>query len=174
MTEILEMMKRVGQRIDALALDLARDAGIVARSAREFADASRAEADAVAQDAQAFAEETREEARAVARSAQAFVAQVREQAQTISRATPRVMSLAQAAAAVVARWRWLRLAQAARTGDPSLREEDHRDLARRVAAQAAELSMRRKACQGVSSGGASPPLRRGAIVPRRWRSDWSC
>ncbi len=139
MTEILEMMKRVGQRIDAMALDLARDAGMVARSARGFADASRAEADAVAKDAQAFAEETREEARAVARSAQAFVAQVREQAQTISRATPRVMSLAQAAAAVVARWRWLRLAQAARTGDPSLREEDHRDLARRVAAHAAEL-----------------------------------
>ena len=146
MTELLEMMKRVGQRIDAMALDLARDAGSVARSARAFADASREEADAIAKDAQAFADETREDARAVARSAQAFaaqireqVAQVREQAQTVSRATPRVMQLATAAAGIVARWRWLRLAQAARTGAPSLREQDHRDLARRVAASAAEL-----------------------------------
>jgi len=103
MTEILEMMKRVGQRIDALALDLARDAGTVARNAQAFAEATKG------------------------------------QAQTISRATPRVMTLATAAAGVVARWRWLRLAQAARTGEPGLREEDHRELAKRVAAQAAEL-----------------------------------
>ena len=47
--------------------------------------------------------------------------------------------LAQVAAALFARRRWLRLAQAARTGEPGLREEDHRDLARRVAAHAAEL-----------------------------------
>lgn len=103
MTELLDMMKRVGQRIDALALDLARDAG------------------------------------AVARNAQAFAAVTKGQAQTVSRATPRVLSLAQAATAIVARWRWLRLAQAARTGEPGLREEDHRELAKRVAAQAAEL-----------------------------------
>ena len=128
MTEILEMMTRVGQRIDALALDLAREAGAVARSARGFADASRAEADVIAKDTQAFVAQVREQ-----------VAQMREQAQTVSRATPRVMQLATASAGVVARWRWLRLAQAARTGDPSLREEDHRELAKRVAALAAEL-----------------------------------
>ena len=128
MNELLDMMKHVGQRIDAMALDLARDAGMVARSARGFADASRAEADAVAQDAQAVAAQVREQ-----------MTHMREQAQTISRATPRVMALATAAASIVARWRWLRLAQAARTGEPGLREEDHRELARRVAASAAEL-----------------------------------
>ena len=103
MNELVEMMKRVGQRIDALALDLARDAGAVARNAQAFAEATKGHA------------------------------------QTVSRATPRVMQLASSAAGVVARWRWLRLAQAARTGEPSLREQDHRELAKRVAGLAAEL-----------------------------------
>ena len=114
MSEPLDMMKRVGLRIDAMALDLARDAGAVARNAQVFADATRDQATA-------------------------FVDQARDQAVMVQRATPRVMKLAQAAAAIVARWRWLRLAAAARTGQPVLREEDHRDLARRVAAAAAEL-----------------------------------
>lgn len=121
MNELLDMVKRVGLRLDAMALDLARDAGLVARSAKAFADASREQASIVAKSAQAFADATR------------------DQATMVARATPRVMQLAQAAAAVVARWRWLRLAQAARTGEPDLREEDHRDLARRAAASAAEL-----------------------------------
>jgi ubiquinone biosynthesis protein len=121
MNELLDMVKRVGLRIDAMALDLARDAGMVARSAQAFAGA------------------TREQATVVAKSAQAFADATRDQAVMVQRATPRVMRLAQAAAAVVARWRWLRLAQAARTGEPGLREEDHRDLARRVAAHAGEL-----------------------------------
>lgn len=121
MNELLDMMKRVSLRIDALALDLARDAGMVARSAQAFAGATREQAEVVANSARAFADATR------------------DQAAMVQRATPRVMKLAQAAAAVVARWRWLRLAQAARTGEPGLREEDHRDLARRVAAHAAEL-----------------------------------
>jgi ubiquinone biosynthesis protein len=71
--------------------------------------------------------------------AQAFADATRDQATMVARATPRVIQLAQACAAIVARWRWLRLAQAARTGEPVLREEDHRDLARRAAASAAEL-----------------------------------
>ena len=121
MSELLDMMKRVSLRIDALALDLARDAGMVARSAQAFAGATREQAEVVATSARAFADATR------------------DQAVMVQRATPRVMKLAQAAAAIVARWRWLRLAQAARTGEPGLREEDHRDLARRVAAHAAEL-----------------------------------
>jgi ubiquinone biosynthesis protein len=99
MNDLLDMVKRVGLRIDALSLDLARDAGTVARNAQALAD----------------------------------------QAALYARATPRVGKLAQAAAAVIARWRWLRLAEAARTGVPGLREEDHRDLARRVAGYAAEL-----------------------------------
>jgi ubiquinone biosynthesis protein len=121
MNELLDMVKRVGLRLDAMALDLARDAGLVAKSAKAFADASREQASIVAKSAQAFADATR------------------DQATMVARATPRVMQLAQAAAAIVARWRWLRLAQAARTGEPDLREEDHRDLARRAAASAAEL-----------------------------------
>lgn len=121
MNELLDMVKRVSLRLDAMALDLARDAGLVARSAKAFAEASR------------------EQAAIVAKSAQAFADATRDQATMITRATPRVMQLAQAAAAIVARWRWLRLAQAARSGEPVLREEDHRDLARRAAAGAAEL-----------------------------------
>lgn len=121
MNELLDMVKRVGLRLDAMALDLARDAGLVAKSAKAFADASREQASIVAKSAQAFADATR------------------DQATMVARATPRVMQLAQASAAIVARWRWLRLAQAARTGEPDLREEDHRDLARRAAASAAEL-----------------------------------
>jgi ubiquinone biosynthesis protein len=121
MNELLDMVKRVSLRLDAMALDLARDAGLVAKNARAFAEASR------------------EQAAIVAKSAQAFADATRDQATMITRATPRVMQLAQAAAAVVARWRWLRLAQAARSGEPVLREEDHRDLARRAAAHAGEL-----------------------------------
>src|SRR5690349_19860639 len=121
MNELLDIVKRVGLRLDAMALDLARDAGRVGKSAKALADASREQASIVAKSAQAFADATR------------------DQATMVARATPRVMQLAQAAAAVVARWRWLRLAQAARTGEPDLREEDHRDLARRAAAGAAEL-----------------------------------
>ncbi|MBA3463843.1 MAG: AarF/ABC1/UbiB kinase family protein [Deltaproteobacteria bacterium] len=49
-----------------------------------------------------------------------------------------VRALAQAGAAILARHRWLRLASAAR-GDLALREEDHRDLARRTAQVAAQL-----------------------------------
>jgi ubiquinone biosynthesis protein len=121
MNELLDMVKRVGLRLDAMALDLARDAGLVARSAKAFADASREQATIVAKSAQAFADATK------------------DQATMVARATPRVMQLAQACAAVVARWRWLRLAQAARTGEPVLRDDDHRDLARRAAVHAAEL-----------------------------------
>lgn len=76
---------------------------------------------------------------AIVRNAQALAGAARDQANTVGKATPRVAKLAQIAAALFARQRWLRLAQAARTGSPTLRDEDHRDLARRTAAHAAEL-----------------------------------
>src|SRR5690606_25053091 len=97
------LVKHVGVRLDAMSLDLARDAGAIARNAQALADAAK------------------------------------DQATTVTRATPRVARIAQIAAALFARPRWLRLAQTARTGSPELREEDHRDLARRTAAHAAEL-----------------------------------
>lgn len=83
----------------------------------------------------AMSEDLARDAGAVARNAQAIA----DQATLYARATPRVTKIATAAAAVLARWRWLRLAQAARSGTTDLREEDHRDLARRVATHAAEL-----------------------------------
>jgi ubiquinone biosynthesis protein len=76
---------------------------------------------------------------AIVRNAQALAGAARDQATTAGRATPRLARLAQVAAALLARQRWLRLAQAARTGEPALRPEDHRDLARRTAGYAAEL-----------------------------------
>ena len=97
------LVKHVGVRLDAMSLDLARDAGAIARNAQALADAAK------------------------------------DQATTVSRATPRVARIAQIAAALFARQRWLRLAQAARTGSPVLRDDDHRDLAKRTAAYAAEL-----------------------------------
>ena len=74
----------------------------------------------------------------VTRDAQAFAGSARDQAATLYRATPRAARLAQAGAAILARHRWLRLAAAAR-GDAGLRDDDHRDLARRTTAIAAEL-----------------------------------
>ena len=76
---------------------------------------------------------------AIVRNAQALAGAAKDQATTVSRATPRVARIAQITAALFARQRWLRLAQAARTGTPSLREEDHRELAKKTAAYAAEL-----------------------------------
>ena len=77
---------------------------------------------------------------AVTRDARGLAGAARDQAATIYRATPRAARLAQAGAAIAWRHRWLRLAAAARGGDPPrLRDEDHRELARRTAAAAAEL-----------------------------------
>ena len=103
------VVKHVGARLDAMSLDLARDVGAVTR------------------DAQAFV-----------RDAQAFTASARDRATTVRRATPRAAKLAQVAARLLARQRWLRLAAAAR-GHDGLRDDDHRDLARRTAAAAAQL-----------------------------------
>lgn len=75
----------------------------------------------------------------IVRNAQAFAGAARDQSTTVGRATPRVARIAQITIALFARQRWLRLAQAARTGTPSLRVEDHRDLAKRTTAYAAEL-----------------------------------
>jgi ubiquinone biosynthesis protein len=75
----------------------------------------------------------------VVRNAQGLADAVKDQATTVSRATPRVVRIAQMAAALFARQRWLKLANAARTGSEKLRDEDHRDLAKRTAAYAAEL-----------------------------------
>jgi len=76
---------------------------------------------------------------AIVRNAQALVDAARDQATTAGRATPRVVRIAQITAALFARQRWLRLAHAARTGTTGLRDEDHRDLAKRAAAYLAEL-----------------------------------
>lgn len=76
---------------------------------------------------------------AIVRNAQALAGAARDQAASVGKATPRMARIAQAATAVFARQRWLRLAQAARSGSPVLRDEDHRDLARRTVAHAAEL-----------------------------------
>lgn len=76
---------------------------------------------------------------AIMRNAQALADAAKDQATTVSRATPRVARIAQITAALFARQRWLRLAQTARTGSPTLRDEDHRDLAKRTAAYAGEL-----------------------------------
>ena len=75
---------------------------------------------------------------AVTRDAQAFAHLAQERASMVARATPRTVRIVQAAAAVLARQRWLRIAAAAR-GEDKLRPDDHRDLARRVSAYAGEL-----------------------------------
>jgi ubiquinone biosynthesis protein len=116
-----KLIQHLGTRLDALALDLARDGGTVVRTA------------------QAFASATRDEAVKVADAARSEVHRASEQASAFSKATPRMTKIATVAAALFARQRWLRLAQAARTGTPTLRLEDHRDLAARTAAYAAEL-----------------------------------
>ena len=74
----------------------------------------------------------------VTRDAQAFATAMQDKTSTLYRATPRAAKLASAGATLLARHRWLRLAAAAR-GDLELREEDHRDLARRTATIAAQL-----------------------------------
>jgi len=76
---------------------------------------------------------------AVVRNAQAFRGAASDQVSTILRATPRMTKLGQIAAALFARQRWLALANAAKTGDAKLTDDDQRDLARRTAAYAAEL-----------------------------------
>jgi len=97
-----QLVGRVGARLDAFSLELARDVGEVTRDARAVAAAAR------------------------------------DQATTVKRATPRAVKLATAAAAIVARRRWLRL-QAVAAGHDGLREQDQRELARRVTEAAAEL-----------------------------------
>ncbi|HUJ59803.1 MAG TPA: AarF/UbiB family protein [Kofleriaceae bacterium] len=76
---------------------------------------------------------------AIVRDARALAELARGRATTFVRATPRVTRIAQAAAGVLARQRWLRLVQVAKTGTTALRDDDHRELARRVAGHAAEL-----------------------------------
>ncbi len=75
---------------------------------------------------------------AVSRDAQALATAARDHATTYARATPRAAKLAQVATALLARQRWFKLAAAAR-GHDGLRDEDHRDLARRTADAAAQL-----------------------------------
>jgi ubiquinone biosynthesis protein len=76
---------------------------------------------------------------AIMRNAQALGGAASDQVTTILRATPRMTKLGQVAAALFARQRWLALANAAKTGDAKLTDDDHRDLARRTTAYAAEL-----------------------------------
>lgn len=76
---------------------------------------------------------------AIVRNAQALVDAARDQATTAGRATPRIARIGTIATALLARQRWLRLAQAARSGTPGLRDDDHRELAKRTTAYLAEL-----------------------------------
>jgi predicted unusual protein kinase regulating ubiquinone biosynthesis (AarF/ABC1/UbiB family) len=103
------LLRDVGGRLDALSLDLARDVGAVSRDASAFARDAATSASAAA-----------------------------EQVAGLYRATPRAARLAQVAAGLLARQRWLRLAAAAR-GEATLSDEDQRDLARRATAHAAQL-----------------------------------
>src|SRR4051794_17258251 len=93
------LVKHVGTRLDALSLDLARDVGAVSRDAQALAGAARDQAQTVFDQAQTV----------FGQAQTAF-----DQAQTLYRATPRAARLAQAAAPILARHRWLRLAAAAR------------------------------------------------------------
>ncbi|MEO6773266.1 MAG: AarF/ABC1/UbiB kinase family protein [Kofleriaceae bacterium] len=101
--EAARLVKHVGTRLDAMALDLARDGGELVRHAQALGGAAH------------------------------------DHVTTFVRATPRMTKLAQVAAALFARQRWLGLANAAKTGDARLTPDDHRDLARRTADYAAEL-----------------------------------
>ena len=74
----------------------------------------------------------------VSRDAEAFVGAAVDQANTLRRATPRAAKLAQAAAGIFARQRWLKLRVAAR-GDQALSEDDHRELAKKTADACAQL-----------------------------------
>jgi predicted unusual protein kinase regulating ubiquinone biosynthesis (AarF/ABC1/UbiB family) len=102
---LLDAIRRIVLRLDRLSLDLARDAGAVARDAQSLAGAAALGWGRV-------------------RSA--------------ARATPRVARILRAGAALIARYRWHRLAAAAR-GDAVLGDAAHRDLARRATASAAVL-----------------------------------
>ena len=103
MNDFVRMLKQVGTRLDAMSIDLARDAG------------------------------------AIVRNAQALTDSINAQVATITHATPRVSRLAQHAAKIFARARWMAIVNAAKTGDARLTAEDHRELAKRVATIAAEL-----------------------------------
>jgi ubiquinone biosynthesis protein len=92
------LVRRLGTRLDAFSLDLARDLGAVHRDARAFAG----------------------------------------ELGTLVRATPRAARIAAAAASLLGRWRWLRIAAAAR-GAECLSDADHRALARQARAIAGEL-----------------------------------
>lgn len=127
-----KLLQHLGTRLDAMALDLARDGGKVVRNATAFATAVRDEAVTVG-------EQAKKDATAMRDQVIAARDQARDSASALGKATPRMTKIATVAAALFARQRWLRLAQAARTGSPDLRTEDHRDLAARTAAYAAEL-----------------------------------
>ena len=99
-------IKRIAARLDALAIDLARDLGAVVR------------------DAQALADE----------SAAAWV-----RMRSNARATPRVVRVVREGAGLIARYRWHRIAAAARWEDGAIPEAAHRDLARRATQIAATL-----------------------------------
>lgn len=101
--EAATLLKNVGARLDALALDLARDGG------------------------------------AIVREAQGLYQLTEDRVTTLVRATPRMTKLAQIAAGLFARARWMGITNAAKTGDARLTADDHRELARRVATHAAEL-----------------------------------
>ncbi len=109
LTGTAQLVKRIVTRLDALSLDLARDAGAVSR------------------DAQALASHAQHVARhAATRGDEAW------------RATPRAFAIGRAAAALIARHRWLRLVAAAR-GHTDLTEIELQDLARRTTDAVAEL-----------------------------------
>jgi ubiquinone biosynthesis protein len=103
MNDLVRLLKHVGTRLDAMSIDLARDAGAIVRNAQALTDA------------------------------------INTQVTTVVHATPRVTKLAQHAAALFGRARWMGIVNAAKTGDARLTADDHRELARRTAGIAAEL-----------------------------------
>ncbi|HEY1551680.1 MAG TPA: AarF/UbiB family protein, partial [Kofleriaceae bacterium] len=79
------------------------------------------------------------DAGAIVRNAKALSDSINAQVATIAHATPRVTKLGQHAATIFAKARWMGIVNAAKTGDARLTADDHRELAKRVAAIAAEM-----------------------------------
>jgi ubiquinone biosynthesis protein len=124
--------------IDPIVKTLAQDLRATLEQIRDTVVSTAQLVGHVGKSLDAFSLELARDLGAVSRDARAFAGAARDQASTVKRATPRTIKLAKTAAAIVARHRWLRL-QAAAAGHDGLRDEDHRDLARRVTEAAAEL-----------------------------------
>ncbi|HVV84269.1 MAG TPA: AarF/UbiB family protein [Kofleriaceae bacterium] len=127
-----------GGDLAAAARELARALAGLARPLRDTAAQTARLVQHVGVRLDAFTVDLARDLGAVSRDAQALVNATRDQAGLVGRATPRATRLATAAAGILARHRWLRVRAAAR-GAAGLSADDHRALARKVVAVAAEL-----------------------------------